>query len=81
MAIANLRTVSTARTVPGAKTEQVRLAVARRSQSFAISEIENECADVSRDMVRHVLRQLPEEGRLEVVGRGRGARWRRLDEK
>ena len=73
--------VHRARTVPGAKTEQVRLAVARRSQPFAISEIENECADVSRDMVRHVLRQLREEGRLEVIGRGRGAKWRRLDEK
>ncbi|QOC22346.1 Fic family protein [Wenzhouxiangella sp. AB-CW3] len=67
------------RTVPGAKTEQVRLAVSRRAQPFAISEIEAECADVSRDMVRHVLRQMREEGLIEVIGRGRGAKWRQID--
>ena len=66
------------RTVPGAKTEQVRLAVSRRSQPFAISDIEAECAEVSRDMVRHVLRQMREEGLIEVIGRGRGAKWRQL---
>lgn len=65
-------------TAPGAKTEQVRLAVSRRSQPFAISEIEAECADVSRDMVRHVLRKMREEGLLEVVGRGRGAKWQHV---
>jgi len=68
------------RTVPGAKTEQVRLAVSRRSQPFAISEIEAECADVSRDMVRHVLRQMREEGLIEVVGRGRAARWQHVQQ-
>jgi len=70
--------VSQVRYAPGAKTEQVRLAVFRRSQPFAISEIEAECADVSRDMVRHVLRKMREKGLLEVVGRGRGAKWQHV---
>jgi len=60
----------------GAKTEQIRLAVLRRSQSFAISEIERECLGVSRDMVRHVLRQMRDEGLIESTGVGRGAKWR-----
>jgi len=59
----------------GAKTEQVRLAVLARSQPFAISEIEAECAGVSRDMVRHVLRKMKDEGLIEPRGRGRGAKW------
>ena len=66
-------------TVPGAKTEQVRLAVSRRRRPFAISEVEAECADVSRDMVRYVLRQMREEGLIEVIGRGRGAKWQHVN--
>jgi Fic family protein len=61
----------------GAKTEHVRRAVERRLTPFAISDIEAECPGVSRDMIRVVLRQLREEGALEVVGAGRGAKWRR----
>ena len=60
----------------GAKTEQIRLAVLRRGQPFSISEIEQECAGVSRDMVRHVLRQMRDEGLIESTGVGRGAKWR-----
>lgn len=71
--------VTRVRYAPGAKTEQVRLAVFRRNRPFAISEIETECADVSRDMVRHVLRKMREEGLLEVVGRGRGAKWQHVE--
>ena len=60
----------------GAKTEQIRLAVLRRNEPFAISEIERECSGVSRDMVRHVLRQMRDEGLIESTGVGRGAKWR-----
>jgi len=62
----------------GSKTAIVRAAVTRRTRPFAISELEEDCPGVSRDMVRHVLRQMRDEGRLEVQGRGRGARWRPL---
>lgn len=59
----------------GAKTEQVRLAVLAKTQRFAISDIEAECAGVSRDMVRHVLRRMKEEGLIAPTGRGRSAKW------
>ncbi|MGH8426786.1 MAG: Fic family protein [Gammaproteobacteria bacterium] len=59
----------------GAKTEQVRLAVLARQQPFAISDIEAECAGVSRDMVRHVLRRMKQEQLIELRGKGRGAKW------
>jgi len=59
----------------GSKTALVEAAVERRVRPFAISDIENDCPGVSRDMVRHVLRRLREEGKVEVRGRGRGAKW------
>jgi Fic family protein len=62
----------------GAKSEQVRLAVLRRKEPFAISEIESECHAVSRDMVRYVLRQMRDEGLIESTGVGRGAKWRHV---
>jgi DNA-binding HxlR family transcriptional regulator len=62
-------------TARGSKTALVEAAVERRIRPFAISEIEDDCPGVSRDMIRHVLRRLRDEGRVEVRGRGRGARW------
>jgi Fic family protein len=64
-------------TLKGSKTEQVRAAVARRMGAFGIAEIEHDCPGVSRDMVRHVLRQLRAERMVEVKGHGRGAKWHR----
>jgi len=62
-------------TARGSKTALVEAAVERRLRPFAISELEDDCPGVSRDMVRHVLRRLRDEGRVQVRGRGRGARW------
>ena len=59
----------------GSKTEQIKDAVQRRLGPFSVTEIEADCPGVSRDMVRHVLRQMRDQGRIEVRGRGRGARW------
>jgi len=67
--------VGTILSAHGSKSQLVREAVARRLGPFAISEIEADCPGVSRDMVRRVLRQLRDEGAIEVRGAGRGARW------
>jgi Fic family protein len=61
----------------GSKTERVRHAVLKRAAPFTLTEIEDECIAVSRDMVRHVLRQMRDDGLVEVSGRGRAARWSR----
>ena len=63
-------------TLKGSKTDQVRAAVARRVGAFGISDIERDAPGVSRDMVRHVLCQMREEGLVRVEGTGRGAKWR-----
>ena len=46
---------------------------------FAFSEIQKECPNVSKDMIRHVLRQLRDEGKLRSEGTGRGAKWFKID--
>lgn len=72
--------VGTLRSGRGAKTEMIERAVARRSRPFGIVDIEAECPGVSREMVRHVLRRLRDEGKLRLEGHGRGSKWVRCDE-
>ena len=73
--------VGTVTTGYGSKTEQIKLAVERRTGPFAISDIERECPGISRDMIRHVLRQLRDEGRIQSTGVGRGAKWVKITNK
>jgi Fic family protein len=63
----------------GAKSRQVRQVVSRKTLPFRISDLEVECPGISRDTIRHVLRQLRDEGIVAAEGTGRGARWRRVD--
>ena len=65
----------------GTKTQIITQAIERQSGEFAISEIEKECAGVSRPMIRVVLEDLRANGRVEVLGTGRSARWRKRDNK
>jgi Fic family protein len=62
----------------GSKTDQIRQAVERRAGLFGIADIEADCPGISRDMVRHVLRQLKAEGAISPTGVGRSAKWKRL---
>lgn len=71
--------VGTIRVGRGAKTDVVEQAIARRIGAFAISDIEADSPGVTRDWIRMVLRRLKAEGRIVPVGKGRGAKWKRLD--
>lgn len=59
----------------GEKTQLVEHAVKAVGESFSLTEIEAACPGVSRDMVRKVLKDLQEQGAIECMGRGPGARW------
>jgi Fic family protein len=63
----------------GSKSRQVRAAVERKITPFSISELERDCPGVSRETVRLVLRRMRDEGALTLEGRGRGARWRKVE--
>jgi Fic family protein len=63
----------------GGKTEQVRQAALSRNAPFSISELEAACPGISRDMVRLVLRQMKDEGLIMPTGKGRTAKWQRVE--
>lgn len=63
----------------GTKTELVRHAINAAEDSFSVSEISMKCPTVSIDMIRSVMKRLRAENRIEAIGRGRNARWRRKD--
>lgn len=62
----------------GAKGERVRAEILKRNLPFSISEIEEACPGISRDMVRVVLRAMKAEGLIAPTGKGRSARWEQV---
>jgi hypothetical protein len=65
---------------------QVQIEVSRqieRKQLFykniCSGELVHACSGISRPMIRIVLEMLRKEGKLEVLGTGRGAKWRKRD--
>lgn len=52
--------------------------LARKNAAFSISELDQMCPGVSRDMVRHVVREQQSMGEIECRGRGPGTLWTRL---
>ncbi len=61
----------------GAKTEMIEQALETVSGLFGVTDVERLCPGVSRDMIRRLLRDLKAAGRIECLGRGPGAKWRK----
>ena len=61
----------------GAKQATVEAAVEARFGEWTLAEIEQACPGISHGTVRHVLQALQKAGRIENVGRGPGAKWRK----
>ncbi len=59
----------------GSKTDQVIQAIEKKIGPFAISDIESECQGIGRDLIRNVIRQLRDEGKIVSTGKGRSAKW------
>jgi hypothetical protein len=51
--------------------------LAKPGSAFKISALEQACPGVSRDMIRHVLREQQSQGIIGCSGRGAGANWSR----
>ena len=69
--------VGVIRSSRGAKTAWVQDAIANLTDTFSVGELARACPGVSRPMIRVVLEGLRKKGKLEVVGAGRGAMWRK----
>lgn len=65
----------------GSKTELVEYALQNMISPFGIADVERLCPNVSRDTIRLVMNRWREEGRLEILGKGRDAKWMRKSEK
>lgn len=61
----------------GAKTEIILDAIERSGDSFSVADIQAKCPGVGVDMIRKILKKERNAGKLECMGRGRDARWRR----
>lgn len=62
----------------GSKTDIVLNAIESHIGDFGIADLENACPAVSRDMLRHVLKELKKQGKVMSLGQGRFARWRKV---
>jgi Fic family protein len=62
----------------GSKTDIVLNAIDGFIGDFSISELEKACPTVSRDMLRHILFKLRDQGKIQPTGKGRSARWRKI---
>ena len=63
----------------GSKAELIAYALANVPSPFGIADVERLCPSVSREMIRVVMNRWRNEGRLQALGRGRDARWRRVN--
>jgi Fic family protein len=63
----------------GAKTELVLNAIQRAPSPFRVADLQDACPGVSVDWIRRVLKDLRSQGKVQCLGRGPQAQWRRLD--
>ncbi|MBD3338593.1 MAG: Fic family protein [Candidatus Lokiarchaeota archaeon] len=61
----------------GSKTNLIIDHIQKWDGEFTISQLHSKCPEVSRDLVRKVLRDLKKQGKVVSKGRGLGARWQR----
>lgn len=62
----------------GSKTQMVLNAIDSFIGDFSIAMIEKSCPLVGKDMIRHVLKRLKQNGIIINIGKGRYARWRKV---
>lgn len=65
-------------TAKGAKTQLIEQAIEGLPATFRITDVEARCPNVSREMIRVVLKRLKGEDRVRSEGSGVGAVWRKL---
>ena len=69
--------VGETRAARGEKTGLVTAAIDRARGPFAVADIQHGCPGVSVDLIRRVLKDLRAQGKVECLGRGRQATWRK----
>jgi Fic family protein len=63
----------------GSKADMVQNAIDGFLGDFSLSDLESACPTVGRDWIRALLQRLKKQGKVQIIGQGRYARWRKLD--
>jgi len=53
-------------------------AISNLPVEFSVRDLQERCPTVGIDLIRRILRQERDAGRLECLGRGPDARWRKI---
>ena len=61
----------------GEKTDLVIRAIRQAEGTFRVADLQRECPGVSLDLIRSTLKKLRAAGRVECLGRGQSAEWKR----
>jgi Fic family protein len=61
----------------GEKTALVIRAVQQTGRTFRVADVQKDCPGVSVDLIRVTLKKLRRTGRVECLGRGRSAEWKK----
>lgn len=61
----------------GVKTELVTQAIGRQAGEFSLSDIERECPNASRDMIKIIFRELKKAKKIKCLGKGKSAKWKK----
>jgi hypothetical protein len=69
--------VGDTRSPRGTKSELVHHAIERAADPFRVADLQRACPGVSLDMIRRVLKEEQRAGRVECLGRGPTAAWRK----
>lgn len=64
--------------VKGGKSQRIEKAIEGKLGYFTKGEIRNICPDVAEATINRVFDKLKAEGKIEVVGKGRSAKWKKL---
>lgn len=62
----------------GSKADMVQNAIDGFIGDFTLSDLKNACPTVGRDWIRALLQRLKHEGKVRAIGKGRYARWRKI---
>lgn len=62
----------------GAKTEFVLSVIGGFHGPFTVGQLQEQCPTVRIDLIRRILRDQKRPGKLECLGRGTAASWRRI---
>ena len=62
----------------GAKTDIVKKAIDKQIGEFSLNDIERECPNASRDMIKIIFRDLKKEKKIKCLGKGKHAKWKKV---